>query len=479
MKIKTFGFTTTRRFAAIAILASFILSNAFAFDALRGKTVNVPAVSATTAKYTTDLTKLAREGRLSEDLSVEAETSRLIKVLSEGGVRQPVVVDKDSAVQELIVEQAVIRIAKGQAGAKLNGRTILKIETDVLFSNNRTKADIASAVDSIVADVVATKGQTILYVNELTNLVGKDAVNTKLFSAIAEGRLVMIGGSGAIAYDEQIQSQPEIAAYFAGILVAGKSNAQAVAEKQSKPDQIGFRGDNVSPDLRAMMAEDPSGNKRVDVILQAKDAENQSLRAIMAANKVRLTDRIGETDTLVVSVPLSVVNELSQSGLINYMSPDRELKSLGHIETTTGTSLMRSQPSGYGRSSSYTLDGNNVGIAVIDSGIYTAQKSFNDGTSSTRVVYSKNFVSGTTSTEDSYGHGTHVASVAAGSATRSSSAYKGVAPKTDIINLKVLNSLGFGSTSSLLDALNWVEDNYETYNIRVVNLSLGTAAIDS
>ena len=68
------------------------------------------------------------------------------------------------------------------------------------------------------------------------------------------------------------------------------------------------------------------------MIIQAKDAENHSLRAIMSQNGVRLTDRIGNSDTLVVDLPLSAVNELSQSGLINYMSPDRATESTGHIE---------------------------------------------------------------------------------------------------------------------------------------------------
>ena len=98
---------------------------------------------------------------------------------------------------------------------------------------------------------------------------------------------------------------------------------------------------------------------------------------------------------------------------------------------------------------------------------------------STRVVYSKSFVTGVTSTEDDYGHGTHVASIVAGSATRNSSAYKGIAPKINLVNLKVLNSTGTGKTSDLVTALTWIAANYATYNIKVVNMSLGTAAIDS
>ena len=341
MKVQTFGFTTTRRFAAIAILASFILSNAFAVEALRGSKVNVPVISTVTAKYTTDLTKLGREGRIRETLNFETETARLVKVLAEGGVRQPVVVDEDKAVQEQVVEQAALRIAKGNVPAALANRSILKIETDSLFSNARNKEEVASIVDSIIADASASKGQTILFVNELTNLVGSDAVNNNLFSAIAEGRLVIIGGSSAVAFDERIDSQPEIAAFFAGILVADRSGAVAANDGNSKNNDSEFRGDNISPDLRDMMAQDPSGNKRVDVILQAKDADNAALRSLMASGQARVADRIGNSDTLVVNLPLSALTTLSTSGLINYISPDRSLKITGHIEDTTGAAAMQ------------------------------------------------------------------------------------------------------------------------------------------
>src|SRR4051794_6568255 len=169
MKIPIIGFTTTRRFAAIAILASFVFPNVFALTASRNDNKPVVTRSATTAKYTTDLTQLGREGRLRENLSFENETAQVIKVLAEGGVRQPVVINNDKEVQESIIEQAAVRIAKGSVPAILAGRTILKIETASLFSDARSKAEAAQIIDSIVNDAVASRGQIILYVDELTS----------------------------------------------------------------------------------------------------------------------------------------------------------------------------------------------------------------------------------------------------------------------------------------------------------------------
>src|SRR5438067_1762193 len=157
-----FGFAMTRRFASIAILASFVFSNALAVNVLRGDNKNVPARSSATAKYTTDLTQLGREGRLRENLSFESGAVRLIKVLAEGGVRQPVIVDEDKAVQDSVVEQVAIRIARGSVPANLKDKSILKLETATLFSNALSEADLAKIIDSIVNDAIASKGRTIL-----------------------------------------------------------------------------------------------------------------------------------------------------------------------------------------------------------------------------------------------------------------------------------------------------------------------------
>ncbi len=125
------------------------------------------------------------------------------------------------------------------------------------------------------------------------------------------------------------------------------------------------------------------------------------------------------------------------------------------------------------------LTGAGIGIAVLDSGVYAAHNAFKDGAGASRVVYSQNFVEGSTSTADAYGHGTHVAGLALSNANINSGAYRGVAPNAKLINLRVLDAQGKGKTSWLLAALDWIKLNHQTYNIKVVNMSLGTPAIDA
>ncbi len=125
------------------------------------------------------------------------------------------------------------------------------------------------------------------------------------------------------------------------------------------------------------------------------------------------------------------------------------------------------------------LDGTGIGIAVLDSGIDTGHASFLESKGNgLRVVYSKDFT-GEGRTDDPHGHGTHVASIAAGNGRVARAEYVGIAPNANIINLRVLNSQGTGRVSYILGALEWVYQNRALYNIRVVNMSLGTAAVES
>jgi len=127
-------------------------------------------------------------------------------------------------------------------------------------------------------------------------------------------------------------------------------------------------------------------------------------------------------------------------------------------------------------------------VAVIDSGIYSNHndlKSASSTSSSTsRVVYSQNFVPSTTSTSDAYGHGTHVAGIIGGNGYNSTCyncaiTFRGAAPNVKLINLRVLDQNGQGSDSSVIAAIDRAIALKSTYNIRVINLSLGRGVYES
>ncbi len=81
----------------------------------------------------------------------------------------------------------------------------------------------------------------------------------------------------------------------------------------------------------------------------------------------------------------------------------------------------------------------------------------------------------------SYGHGTHVGALIAGGAGTGADIadYSGVAPAARLINLRVLDAQGAGRASDVIEAIDWAIENRSAYNIRIINLSLGTPVVQS
>ena len=129
-------------------------------------------------------------------------------------------------------------------------------------------------------------------------------------------------------------------------------------------------------------------------------------------------------------LPLSKIQELAENENVAFISPDRQTHATGHVETTTGTAQIRPLLS-------TTVNGEGIGIAILDSGIEANHADFKPLITS-RVTHNRSFLTGNTSTVDKFGHGTHVSSLAAGADIFSNNAsgyYNGVAAKSNILNL--------------------------------------------
>ena len=80
---------------------------------------------------------------------------------------------------------------------------------------------------------------------------------------------------------------------------------------------------------------------------------------------------------------------------------------------------------------------------------------------------------------DFFGHGTHVAGIVAGNGALSHGNFTGVAPNANIISLRVLDQYGAGTDSTVIAGIHRAIQLKSTYNIRVINLSLGRPVFES
>ena len=241
--------------------------------------------------------------------------------------------------------------------------------------------------------------------------------------------------------------------------------------------QVGSKasGANAHGKVAADIADFPlNSDGTVNVIVQFKQTP-KAHASEMAAQGGRLKFSFDHINGAAYRIPVKMLVWLEKHPDVAYVSPDRPNKvaSDDDIPAVEGD-VARQQ---------YGLDGTGVGVAIIDSGVFNhddLQKSAGLGS---RIVYSESFIPGDPSANDAYGHGTHVAGIVAGNGRDSANGYPaqyvGVAPNANIINLRVLDANGSGTDSQVIAAIQRAIQLKSTYNIRVINLSLGRSVYES
>jgi serine protease AprX len=118
-------------------------------------------------------------------------------------------------------------------------------------------------------------------------------------------------------------------------------------------------------------------------------------------------------------------------------------------------------------------DGKKVGVVVFDSGI-TKDDDFGR-----RVKKQVSLSPDSSTVNDIYGHGTHVAGIVGGDGSDSNGQFMGVAPGVNLYSVKVSDGIGMSYESDAVAGLQWALDYAAKNNIRIVNMSLNSTVEQS
>jgi serine protease AprX len=170
-------------------------------------------------------------------------------------------------------------------------------------------------------------------------------------------------------------------------------------------------------------------------------------------------------------VPDAALALLAASGAVQRVAFDRPTAGLmERTASTIGAAAVRDE---------YGYTGHGVGIALVDSGIAVHDDLAGSTAGSQRVDAFVDFVNGRSVPYDDMGHGTHVAGIAAGNGYDSGGARAGIAPNARLAALKVLDEKGNGRISQVIAALDYVSAHRTGLNLRIVNISVGAAVLES
>ncbi len=177
------------------------------------------------AKYTTDFTKLAADGKLDPVIGRDEEIRRTIQVLSRRTKNNPVLIGNPGVGKTAIVEGLAERIISGDVPENLLKKKLLSLDMGALMAGAMFRGQFEGRFKAILKAVKDSDGQIILFIDELHTLVGAgkgegsmDAGNL-LKPMLARGELHCLGATTLDEYRQYIEKDPALARRFQPVYV--------------------------------------------------------------------------------------------------------------------------------------------------------------------------------------------------------------------------------------------------------------------
>ena len=177
------------------------------------------------AKYTTDFTKLAADGKLDPVIGRDEEIRRSIQVLSRRTKNNPVLIGNPGVGKTAIVEGLANRIISGDVPENLLKKQLLSLDMGALMAGASFRGQFEGRLKAILKAVKEADGKIILFIDELHTLVGAgkgegsmDAANL-LKPMLARGELHCLGATTLDEYRQYIEKDPALARRFQPVYV--------------------------------------------------------------------------------------------------------------------------------------------------------------------------------------------------------------------------------------------------------------------
>jgi ATP-dependent Clp protease ATP-binding subunit ClpB len=187
------------------------------------------------AKYTRDLTELARNGKLDPVIGRDEEIRRAMQVLSRRTKNNPALIGDPGVGKTAIAEGIALRIATGDVPESLRDKKILSLDLGALIAGSKYRGEFEDRLKAVLKEIESAAGGIILFIDELHTLVGAgaaegavDAANM-LKPALARGDLRCIGATTLDEYRKHIEKDKALERRFQPVLVGEPSVEDTVA----------------------------------------------------------------------------------------------------------------------------------------------------------------------------------------------------------------------------------------------------------
>ena len=187
-------------------------------------------------KYATDLTELARSGKLDPVIGRDNEIRRVVQVLSRRTKNNPVLIGEPGVGKTAIVEGLALRIiAAGDVPESLRGRTLVSLDLGSMIAGSKYRGEFEERLKSVLNEIKDAEGQVVTFIDELHTVVkaggGEGAMDAgnMLKPMLARGELRMIGATTLDEFRENIEKDPALERRFQQVYVGEPTVPDTIA----------------------------------------------------------------------------------------------------------------------------------------------------------------------------------------------------------------------------------------------------------
>jgi ATP-dependent Clp protease ATP-binding subunit ClpC len=193
-----------------------------------------PSDTPTVDQFGTDLTEMARDGRIDPVVGREQEIEQTIEVLSRRTKNNPVLIGEPGVGKTAIVEGIGQRIVDGEVPDTLRDKRLVQLDLAGMVAGTRYRGDFEERLKKVIEEIRAHSDEMIVFIDELHTVVGAgagegamDAANM-LKPALARGELHIVGATTIDEYRKDIEKDAALERRFQPILVPEPSVADTI-----------------------------------------------------------------------------------------------------------------------------------------------------------------------------------------------------------------------------------------------------------